>query len=161
MNPALRFAGLHAYDGHIHDASLEARTEQFEAAMAIVEETLGAIESEVPELTEGMPRGEQEILLDTLARELMARQWRSPLVEEMLERAAADVERHRLRQVTLRDGADHARRSVGGVAELAGAASRGGGRLRGALRRQSHALCGGSGAEANSRSGRHPLGLHL
>ena len=46
-NPALRFAGLHAYDGHIHDASLEARTEQFEAAMAIVEETLGAIESEV------------------------------------------------------------------------------------------------------------------
>jgi D-serine deaminase-like pyridoxal phosphate-dependent protein len=46
-NPALRFAGLHAYDGHIHDTSLEARTEQFGAAMAIVEETLAAIESEV------------------------------------------------------------------------------------------------------------------
>jgi D-serine deaminase-like pyridoxal phosphate-dependent protein len=46
-NPALRFAGLHAYDGHIHDADLGARTEQFEAAMAIVEETLTAIEAEV------------------------------------------------------------------------------------------------------------------
>jgi len=46
-NPALRFAGLHAYDGHIHDAAIEARTEQFEAAMALVEETLSALESEV------------------------------------------------------------------------------------------------------------------
>jgi len=46
-NPALRFAGLHAYDGHIHDAAIEARTIQFGAAMAIVEETLAAIEAEV------------------------------------------------------------------------------------------------------------------
>ncbi len=46
-NPALRFAGLHAYDGHIHDAAIEARTAQFEAAMAIVDETLAAIEAEV------------------------------------------------------------------------------------------------------------------
>lgn len=46
-NPALRFAGLHAYDGHIHDATIEARGAQFDAAMALVEETLAAIESEV------------------------------------------------------------------------------------------------------------------
>lgn len=46
-NPALRFAGLHAYDGHIHDASIEARTAAFEAAMAIVDETLAAIETQV------------------------------------------------------------------------------------------------------------------
>lgn len=45
--PGLRFAGLHAYDGHIHDGPLEARREQFEAAMALVDETLAAIESEV------------------------------------------------------------------------------------------------------------------
>jgi D-serine deaminase-like pyridoxal phosphate-dependent protein len=46
-NPALRFAGLHAYDGHIHDAAIEARTVQFGAAMALVEEALAAIEAEV------------------------------------------------------------------------------------------------------------------
>ena len=46
-NPNLRFAGLHAYDGHILDATLETRTEQFEVAMAIVEENLAAIESKV------------------------------------------------------------------------------------------------------------------
>ena len=46
-NPTLRFAGLHVYDGHIHDATLEARTVQFEAAMALVDESLAAIESKV------------------------------------------------------------------------------------------------------------------
>ncbi len=45
--PELRFAGLHAYDGHIHDAPIEARREQFDAAMAIVDETRAAIEAEV------------------------------------------------------------------------------------------------------------------
>ncbi len=45
--PSLRFAGLHAYDGHIHDAPIEARREQFDAAMALVDATLAAIESEV------------------------------------------------------------------------------------------------------------------
>ncbi|MCB1202999.1 MAG: D-TA family PLP-dependent enzyme [Verrucomicrobiae bacterium] len=46
-NPALRFAGLHAYDGHIHDAPIETRTSQFEEAMAIVDDTLAAIETQV------------------------------------------------------------------------------------------------------------------
>jgi D-serine deaminase-like pyridoxal phosphate-dependent protein len=45
--PGLRFAGIHAYDGHIHDAPVEARRVQFEEAMAIVDATLARIETEV------------------------------------------------------------------------------------------------------------------
>lgn len=46
-HPSLNFAGIHAYDGHIHDGPLEARTEQFEAARAWVDSTLARIEAEV------------------------------------------------------------------------------------------------------------------
>lgn len=45
--PALRFAGIHAYDGHIHDGPLEARTAQFEEAMALVDGFVARIETEV------------------------------------------------------------------------------------------------------------------
>lgn len=45
--PSVHFAGLHAYDGHIHDVPLEARREQFDAAMTLVDETLAAIEAKV------------------------------------------------------------------------------------------------------------------
>ena len=34
-NDALTFAGIHAYDGHIHDASLDARKAAFAAAMDV------------------------------------------------------------------------------------------------------------------------------
>ncbi len=47
LNPGLRFAGVHAYDGHIHTAPEDARRAEFEAAMALVDETVAAIESEV------------------------------------------------------------------------------------------------------------------
>lgn len=46
-NPALHFAGVHAYDGHIHDASIEDRKTQFDAAMAILDGFVEVIESEV------------------------------------------------------------------------------------------------------------------
>src|SRR5690606_37336759 len=45
-HPRLRLAGLHAYDGHIHDASIEDRTARFEAALAIVDQVVAEIEAE-------------------------------------------------------------------------------------------------------------------
>ena len=46
-NPALHFAGVHAYDGHIHDAPLEARREQFDTAMAILNGFVELVEDSV------------------------------------------------------------------------------------------------------------------
>lgn len=46
-HPALHFAGVHAYDGHIHDASLEDRKAQFEAAMAALDGFIEVIESDI------------------------------------------------------------------------------------------------------------------
>ncbi|MBP6783655.1 MAG: D-TA family PLP-dependent enzyme [Verrucomicrobiales bacterium] len=46
-NPAIHFAGVHAYDGHIHDAPLAARKEQFDAAMAILDGFVDLIEDSV------------------------------------------------------------------------------------------------------------------
>src|SRR5690606_21246049 len=46
-DPALHFAGVHAYDGHIHDASIEDRKVQFDAAMAILDGFVEVIESEI------------------------------------------------------------------------------------------------------------------
>jgi len=46
-NPALRFAGLHAYDGHIHDASLQTRKERFAVVIALVEDFATLVEAHV------------------------------------------------------------------------------------------------------------------
>lgn len=46
-DPALNFAGVHAYDGHIHDASIEDRKVQFDAAMAVLDGFVEVIESEI------------------------------------------------------------------------------------------------------------------
>lgn len=46
-NPAFRFAGLHAYDGHIHDASLETRKERFAVVVALVEDFATLVEAHV------------------------------------------------------------------------------------------------------------------
>ncbi len=54
--PGLRLAGLHAYDGHIHDASLDARKAQFQSAMEALDATLAAMESagiEIPLIVSG------------------------------------------------------------------------------------------------------------
>lgn len=42
----VRFAGLHAYDGHIHDASLEARRDAFARAMEMVDAFLARADAE-------------------------------------------------------------------------------------------------------------------
>lgn len=44
--PGLVFAGVHAYDGHIHDTSLETRREKFDAAMAETERFLAELEAD-------------------------------------------------------------------------------------------------------------------
>ena len=49
-NDALTFAGIHAYDGHIHNASLDARKAAFAAAMDALEEIVNRIESEEIEI---------------------------------------------------------------------------------------------------------------
>lgn len=46
-HPTLRFAGIHAYDGHIHDPSLEERGSQFAAVKALVEDFVARVEKEV------------------------------------------------------------------------------------------------------------------
>lgn len=45
-NEALTFAGIHAYDGHIHDASLDARKAAFADAMEVLDELVNRLESE-------------------------------------------------------------------------------------------------------------------
>lgn len=45
--PSLHFAGVHAYDGHIHDASIEDRRTEFETAMALLDGFVEMIEAEV------------------------------------------------------------------------------------------------------------------
>jgi len=46
-HPSVRFAGVHAYDGHIHDASIGDRKTQFDAAMALLDGFVEVIESEI------------------------------------------------------------------------------------------------------------------
>ncbi len=55
-NPRLEFEGIHAYDGHIHDASIEARQSAFEAAMSELDAFLALLEKEgieVPRIASG------------------------------------------------------------------------------------------------------------
>lgn len=46
-HPNLSFAGIHAYDGHIHDPDLGERGVQFDAVKNLVEEFVARVESEV------------------------------------------------------------------------------------------------------------------
>jgi len=41
----LEFAGVHAYDGHVHDSSRDARREAFETAMALVDDFLERLDA--------------------------------------------------------------------------------------------------------------------
>lgn len=42
-----KFAGLHAYDGHIHDASFETRRERFDKVVALIEDFAAQVETHV------------------------------------------------------------------------------------------------------------------
>ncbi len=46
-HPTLRFAGIHAYDGHIHDPSLEERDRQFTEAKNLIVAFVARVEAEV------------------------------------------------------------------------------------------------------------------
>ncbi len=46
-NSDFRFAGLHAYDGHIHDSLLEIRRERFAAVVSLVENFAAQVETQV------------------------------------------------------------------------------------------------------------------
>ena len=55
-SPGLEFAGLHAYDGHIHDAEINARERSFTSAIEAVDGFLGMLEREgieVPMIVSG------------------------------------------------------------------------------------------------------------